>query len=284
MKNGLLSIGKMAEMNHVTISTLRLYDRLGLLKPRHTDPQTGYRYYDIHQNARLDMIAYMKELGMSLHEIGAVLKKEDITLIEQILSQKNEQLHEQMRGLRARHDAVECAINSIERYRKSPVTGTALLEYIDQRQIYGIPCNENFYESDMRSYEQSLLSLREALLHAGIPQIHSYHVGTSIAKENYVRGRFIAEKIFIFAGDHTKEIVKDLTTVESGMYACIYLDRYDDEIPYAQMLLEYCQDHQYRIAGDYICEVMTEFNVFDSERRSMFLRLQVPVIFGENKD
>ena len=64
MKRNLLSIGKMAEMNQVTVPTLRLYDQLGLLKPRHVDGQTGYRYYDINQNARLDMIAYMKELGM----------------------------------------------------------------------------------------------------------------------------------------------------------------------------------------------------------------------------
>ena len=64
MKNGLVSIGKMAEMNRVTVATLRLYDQLGLLTPRYTDPDTGYRYYDIAQNARLDMIAYMKELGM----------------------------------------------------------------------------------------------------------------------------------------------------------------------------------------------------------------------------
>ena len=35
-------------------------------KIKFTDPDTGYRYYDIAQNARLDMIAYMKELGMSL--------------------------------------------------------------------------------------------------------------------------------------------------------------------------------------------------------------------------
>ena len=80
MKNGLVSIGKMAEMNRVTVATLRLYDQLGLLTPRYTDPDTGYRYYDIAQNARLDMIAYMKELGMSLGEIGDVLRKEDITL------------------------------------------------------------------------------------------------------------------------------------------------------------------------------------------------------------
>ena len=66
MQNELLSIGKMAEINNLTVATLRLYDELGLLHPRRKDPQSGYRYYDMAQNARLDMIAYMKELGMSL--------------------------------------------------------------------------------------------------------------------------------------------------------------------------------------------------------------------------
>ena len=60
MRNNLLPIGKMAELNHVSISTLRLYDKLNLLKPQFVDEETGYRYYDIHQNARMDMIAYMK--------------------------------------------------------------------------------------------------------------------------------------------------------------------------------------------------------------------------------
>ena len=62
MESDLMSIGKMAEMNHVTVATLRLYDKLGLLRPRHVDPDTGYRYYDIQQNARLDLIAYMYEV------------------------------------------------------------------------------------------------------------------------------------------------------------------------------------------------------------------------------
>ena len=32
----------------------------------------------------------------------------------------------------------------------------------------------------------------------------------------------------------------------------------------------------------YLCEVLTEFNVFDEDRRSMLLRLQVPVSFRKN--
>lgn len=66
---------------------------------------------------------------------------------------------------------------------------------------------------------------------------------------------------------------------DSGMYACIYLDNYDDEIMYARRLRTYCAQQGYTFCGDYICEVMTEFNVFDSEKRSMFLRLQIPIRF-----
>lgn len=280
MKRNLLSIGKMAEMNQVTVPTLRLYDQLGLLKPRHVDGQTGYRYYDINQNARLDMIAYMKEQGMSLKEIQGVLEAEDIALIEQILARKNEQIHQQMRALRLRHNAVERAIASIERYRKSPATGTIALEYIDRRYVWGIPCPENFYEKDIASYEQALMDLRRALLKKNCPQIHSYNTGTSITRENFAQGRFVADRVFIFTDQQAQACGLTASVVDSGMYACIYLDHYDDEIACAGKLLAFCRNNGYRVAGDYLCEVLTEFNVFDGDQRSMFLRLQVPVDFS----
>lgn len=133
MKEGLLSIGEMARLNHITIATLRLYDREGLLKPAFVDPDSGYRYYDIYQNARLDMIAYMKELGMRLQEIQTVLSTGDITRIEAILAEKYEQIHKEIRALEIRRNAVERAIRAMERYRKSPVKGTISLEYNDRR-------------------------------------------------------------------------------------------------------------------------------------------------------
>lgn len=89
MNNDHLSIGEMAKMNHITVTTLRLYDELDLLKPVYVNPETNYRYYDIKQNARLDLIQYMKELQMNLKEIKELLDKEDINLIEAILIKKN---------------------------------------------------------------------------------------------------------------------------------------------------------------------------------------------------
>lgn len=280
MKEQLLSIGKMAEINGVSIPTLRLYDKNGLLKPAYIDPESGYRYYTLQQTARLDIIAYMKELGMSLGEIASVLRKEDIALIEGILAQKNEQLHEQMRRLKERHDAVERAISQIERYRKSPTTGTIALEYIDRRHIWSIPCPVNFYEKDRNSYEETVMALRRELLKAGIPQVHSYNLGTSILQKNFERGGFVADKVFIFS-DRLSEHPGNISTVESGMFACIYLDDYDDEVDYGTRLLEFCRENGYIISGDYICEELTEFNVFDDSRRNMFLRLQVPIKFSQ---
>ena len=52
----LIPIGKMAEINHTTVATLRLYDQKQLLCPRYTDPRTGYRYYTMDQSYRFDMI------------------------------------------------------------------------------------------------------------------------------------------------------------------------------------------------------------------------------------
>ena len=41
------------------------------------DEQTHYRYYDIKQNACLDMIQYMKELGMELKKNKQVIQKNE---------------------------------------------------------------------------------------------------------------------------------------------------------------------------------------------------------------
>ena len=71
-KDRYISIGEMAKINRTTVPTLRLYDSMGLLTPYYTDEETHYRYYDIKQNACLDMIQYMKELGMELKEIKEI--------------------------------------------------------------------------------------------------------------------------------------------------------------------------------------------------------------------
>ena len=281
-RNSLIPIGKMATANKVTIATLRLYDQMGLLKPAFIDPDSGYRYYTIQQTSRLDFIRYMRELGLSLADIQSILEKEDVTLIEEKLIEKNNQIHQQLRELKAMHEAVDRTIQSIERYRKSPASGMISLEFIDQRYILYAPCAVNFYETGIVAYENIIHDLRTDLMEKGLPQILSYNLGTSILLSDFEAGRFIPDQVFIFGDRHLQDYGDAIRVLDSGMYACIYLDSFDEEISAALKLKEFCRDQGYALTGDYICEELTEFNVFDMHRRNMFLRLQIPVKFQKN--
>jgi DNA-binding transcriptional MerR regulator len=94
-----LTISQMAKANNISEQTLRLYDKIGLLKPECVNEQTGYRYYSITQSACLDMIQYMKALGMSLGQIKEQLDLNNISLIEKLLLCQNTRIDRQIENL-----------------------------------------------------------------------------------------------------------------------------------------------------------------------------------------
>ena len=80
-----LKIGEFAAFCNISVPALRLYDRMGLLKPASVDPATGYRYYDPDQIQILNAILSYKKVGFSLHEIKELLCE---TLTPEALVQK----------------------------------------------------------------------------------------------------------------------------------------------------------------------------------------------------
>ncbi|GAB7047985.1 MerR family transcriptional regulator [Catenuloplanes indicus JCM 9534] len=65
----------MARIAGVTSRTLRHYDDIGLLRPSRVSPG-GLRHYEREQLLRLQQIMLLRELGMSLETIGAVVAGE----------------------------------------------------------------------------------------------------------------------------------------------------------------------------------------------------------------
>lgn len=68
----LLTIGAFARASRLSAKALRLYDELGLLRPAHVDPGSGYRYYDPGQLERARLVAWLRRIGMPLARIRAV--------------------------------------------------------------------------------------------------------------------------------------------------------------------------------------------------------------------
>lgn len=73
----LRSIGQFAEITGLTTKALRLYDRLGLLKPAVVDFASGYRYYSPDQMSTALQIRRLRGWQMPLTEIQALLQAED---------------------------------------------------------------------------------------------------------------------------------------------------------------------------------------------------------------
>ena len=74
-KKELFQIGDVAKLFHLSVGTLRHYEKNGLLQPEYIDPQSGYRYYSTRQFECLNTIRYLRVLDMPLDQIGDFLKK-----------------------------------------------------------------------------------------------------------------------------------------------------------------------------------------------------------------
>lgn len=70
--DSLLTIGVFARRSRLSPKALRLYDRLGLLTPAHTDGDNGYRRYRESQLATARLIALLRRLDMPLATIAAI--------------------------------------------------------------------------------------------------------------------------------------------------------------------------------------------------------------------
>src|SRR5262245_15393079 len=109
-------IGEFAQIAQVSCRQLRHYDQLGLLRPSHTDRQSGYRYYSIRELPRLNRILALKELGLTLEQIGPLLENEiSPQELRAMLAMKRAQVEQSLRAEETRLRHIESRIAQIDR-------------------------------------------------------------------------------------------------------------------------------------------------------------------------
>lgn len=192
----LLPIGKMAKLNNISEQTLRLYDKIGLLKPYYIDNSTGYRYYSINQSAKLDIIQYMKELGIPLKDIKKQLESHDIRIVEKILERQRDYIDKKIIELNQKRNAVIRSLETYHRYLSSPKEGNVVLEYIPERRIYCYDSKINIYDHGLETYEYILRELRKHILLNRLPTIYFCNVGSILRKNMLEIEKFFSTEIF----------------------------------------------------------------------------------------
>jgi DNA-binding transcriptional MerR regulator len=138
----MFAIGDFARHGRVSVRMLRHYDAIGLLRPAHVDPATGYRSYAAGQLARLNRIVALKDLGFTLEQVRTMLDEQVsveqvrgmLTLrraeLETALAESAQQLAQVEARLRTIEDegrvpAYDVVIKDLPAMRVVELTGTA---------------------------------------------------------------------------------------------------------------------------------------------------------------
>jgi DNA-binding transcriptional MerR regulator len=111
----MFTIGDFARHGRVSVRMLRHYDAIGLLRPAHVDPVTGYRSYTAGQLSGLNRIVALKELGFTLHQVRRIL--DDHVTAEQLrgmLTLRQAELQNQIATDTARLAHVQARLTIIE--------------------------------------------------------------------------------------------------------------------------------------------------------------------------
>jgi DNA-binding transcriptional MerR regulator len=131
-------IGDFSQMGQVSVRMLRHYDKLGLLNPARTDEWTGYRYYSLDQLPRLHRILALRDLGLSLEQVGDVLEEPQADeYLYELLQTKRQALEQQLVEERARLDRVAARLRQIERVHE-PVPYDVALKALPPQRIVAI--------------------------------------------------------------------------------------------------------------------------------------------------
>src|SRR3954469_14927209 len=115
MSSVMLGIGEFAQLGGVSPRMLRHYDELGLLKPERVDPSTGYRSYEFVQLASLHRLVALRDLGLSLQQIGEVLLEDPtVEQLRGMLRLRRAELEQQLTEDEARLRRVEAHLRALE--------------------------------------------------------------------------------------------------------------------------------------------------------------------------
>jgi DNA-binding transcriptional MerR regulator len=134
----MLKIGEFSRITQVSVKTLRYYDEVGLLQPAEVDLFSGYRYYTLAQLPRLNRILALKDLGLSLEQIGLLLRQDlPAGQLRGMLRMKQAEIAQQVQESQSRLERVEARLLMIEK-ENSMSTYDVVIKKIEPLWVAGV--------------------------------------------------------------------------------------------------------------------------------------------------
>ena len=180
----LFQIGDMAKLFHISVSSLRYYESLGLLTPERVDPDTGYRYYSVRQFEVLNTIRYLRELDMPLPEISDFLKNRDIDRMEEQLRQQKAEIERKRLELQRIERRID---NNLRRIRDAQDSELDVIKYAASPAMRIVWMDTALKISSSLDMEMPIRELEQSQAETAL---FLGKVGVGISAENLEAGSF----------------------------------------------------------------------------------------------
>jgi DNA-binding transcriptional MerR regulator len=137
----MLTIGDFSRMTHLSVKALRHYHDMGVLEPAAVDPFTGYRSYDTSQVGSAQVIRRLRDLGMPLDSIAAVLAAPDLEARNREIASHLTRMERQLEQTQASVAALRALLTgpavrpAIELRAIAAVTALAVREVVDAAEL-----------------------------------------------------------------------------------------------------------------------------------------------------
>ena len=240
----LFQIGEVARMFHLSVSSLRHYEAMGLLAPEVTDPETGYRYYSTRQFEPLNTIRYLRALDMPLNEITDFLQNRDLDKMEEKLQQQKEIVIKREQELKRIERKIGNRLNQLKDARNSVLDVIALTTTRACRLVWmedNLTIKEFVdMETPIRKLEQKQ---KEALIFLG-------KVGVGIAAEQLLKGQFQQYNgIFLLLDEEDQYDGTVIHLQETPCVSVRFRGSHKEAPVQYEKLMNYIQEHGFKIAG-----------------------------------
>lgn len=255
-----LSIGEVSKLTRVNIKSLRYYDRIGVLTPAYTDPDTGYRYYLPSQLGVLDAIRFCIDVGIPLREFSEYSADGAIhaaALLDNASAVANAKMRAIQEGLQ-----FITRLQEVVRRNESLIAADSAIEYEMSERAYILEPLDRF---DIAGFNQSLSRLQLTALE------NDYRVGYDagqmmIWRDGSETPEHYAYTEVIGAGKELESVIR----FPAARYAAMHIP--DSRIANAPALFP----AQFQHAGDKVVfETELIANVFDTNRHGYELRCAV---------
>jgi DNA-binding transcriptional MerR regulator len=172
----MFTIGDFAGLGRVSVRMLRHYDAIGLIRPAHVDPHSGYRHYTAAQLRVLNRVIALKDLGFTLQQVKSMIEdKVEPTELRGMLRLRRAELAVQVERDAARLAQVDARLRLIETEGHMD-TGDVLLKQVPAMRVVELSATAASYD-DAASISENLSPLYPRLMELmkqhGIPMIGS---------------------------------------------------------------------------------------------------------------